>query len=321
MSTNGHQQSGFTLVELLVVITIIGILISLLLPAVQSAREAARRVQCQNNLKQLGLGVLLHHEAQGFFPTGGKYCRAIGDPDAGFRSYLDTNGSFAGQPGGWLYNILPYIEQSAVHDLGAGRTASEKRALWSDQVTKPITIVFCPTRRRPGAWGLGSWAGTNPTYDNIDCPDLLARNDYAVNCGDTAYKPTPGDFSTHTGISYYASEIRMADVKDGSSNTYLAGEKSINPDHYLTGFDYGDDGSAYCGHNWQIGRWTNVAYPPGQDRAGIIRAGSFGSAHAAGLNMAFCDGSVRTISYSIDPQVHADLGNRRDGHAIDASRL
>ncbi len=116
-----QKSRAFTLVELLVVITIIGILIALLLPAVQAAREAARQTQCRNNLKQLALGCLNHEQAIGRFPTNGWGCRWTGDPDRG----TDWR-----QPGGWIYNILPYIEQQPLHDLGAGKGRGTARQNW-----------------------------------------------------------------------------------------------------------------------------------------------------------------------------------------------
>ncbi len=109
---------GFTLVELLVVIAIIGILIALLLPAVQAAREAARLLQCKNNVKQMALACLSHEETHGHLPASGWGYRWAGDPDKGFGS---------DQPGGWHYNILPFMEQATLHDLGKGLSDAQRR--------------------------------------------------------------------------------------------------------------------------------------------------------------------------------------------------
>src|SRR6476620_9930575 len=107
---------GFTLVELLVVIAIIGILVALLLPAVQGAREAARRAQCKNHLKQLALGFILHEDAHKFLPTGGWGYMWMSHPSQGFG---------LNQPGGWGFTTLPYIEQQAIYDYGAGGRATQ----------------------------------------------------------------------------------------------------------------------------------------------------------------------------------------------------
>ncbi len=131
----------FTLVELLVVITIIGILMSLLLPAVQSARESGRQTQCANNLKQLGLGCLSHVNSIGWFPSSGWGWQWAGDPNQGFTG--------AGQPGGWLYNVLPFCDQKNLHDQGAGlasQSAASMTALQA-QATTCLSLFLCPSRR------------------------------------------------------------------------------------------------------------------------------------------------------------------------------
>ncbi len=316
------QKSAFTLVELLVVITIIGILIALLLPAVQAAREAARRLQCCNNLKQIGIGASLSLEKLGHFPTGGigtpSGTTGVGDPDLG------TGRS---QTGGWVYNILPYMEQEALYILGAGLPLPDKRAAIAVRLQTPLTWMNCPTRRPSILFP----NFLNRSYDGILVSEL-AHGDYCANAGDTRdgawgwRVPQP----PQTGVSYRQSQIAAYDVTDGLSNTYFAGEKNLSPDYYLTGMSGGDDDSQYMGDNHDTLRTTyyDQSDPAATawfllriDTPGLDACGAFGSAHAIGCHMGFCDGSVQFINYSIDPEIHRRLGNRKDGMAIDGKKF
>lgn len=323
-------RKGFTLVELLVVITIIGILIALLLPAVQAAREAARRTQCSNNLKQMGVAVLNHESAHGHFPAGGWGWGWVGDPDQGFGRL---------QPGGWIYNCLPYLEQQALHDIGLGKTFAEKRTLNRTMVATPLAIFQCPTRRR--AMPYPTYSGYDLNWVNVEDPPSLrvVRSDYAVNCGDPNSIPhgkgpsrlEDGPSLTvcdYNGMATQCSTVPAADVRDGTSNTIYAGEKYLCPDGYATGTDGGDNESMYCGNNNDIARTTyyDATTPansrtPMQDRPGFWSAERFGSAHSGGCNFLLCDGSVRTISYAVDARLFSYLGNRRDRQAIDTGGL
>ena len=330
------KYGGFTLVELLVVITIIGILISLLLPAVQAAREAARRMQCSNNIKNLALGCLNHEQAQGFFPTGGWRWSWGGDPDLGFNRR---------QPGGFVYNLLPYIEQQPLHDMGTGMAYNDpdKEAALAMMNQTPLSVLICPTRRT---------ATLYPNlfvydYTNIADTPQMAKSDYAVNTGTVGPNwwytgPSSGDPATYNGpwpdtdalmngISHAASMVTMADVKDGTSNTYMIGEKNLNPDHYFDSVVTGDDNLLFTGYTWDWHRWAIaikdandvvINYTlPRQDQPGVDLPDAFGSAHAGAFNMALCDGSVRTISYAIDEFTHGHLADRRDGQIIDGANF
>jgi prepilin-type processing-associated H-X9-DG protein len=124
-----------------------------------------------------------------------------------------------------------------------------------------------------------------------------------------------------TGVCSMRSEVRDRDITDGTSNTYYAGEKYLDPRLYTTGTDLGDNEDAFVGFDNDICRTASLNYPPMNDTPGIQNTFGFGSGHPAGLNMAFCDGSVRRVSYDIDPETHRRLANRRDGLFIDAGQL
>jgi prepilin-type N-terminal cleavage/methylation domain-containing protein len=330
------RSLGFTLIELLVVITIIGILIALLLPAVQAARESGRRTQCQNHVKQLALACMSHEQATGRLPTGGWGHSWTGDAD---------RGNDRRQPGGWIYNILPYIEQLSLHELGSGLPEAEKKAAHIQMMTIPLNVLYCPTRRAAKPYPyLALIATAGEGIFNADgVPSIVGRSDYAANLGTgiVAWSPATGPKTIEeaetdpknqfasiaekaNGVVFTGSMVRMADITDGTSNTYLLGEKCLDPANYENGIDDGDNEQALMGADIDILRITATNRFPMQDALDPTMRNRlfyrFGSAHASAFHMAFCDGSVRPIAYEIDPPVHQDLGNRKDGHAIDASK-
>jgi prepilin-type N-terminal cleavage/methylation domain-containing protein/prepilin-type processing-associated H-X9-DG protein len=313
-------RRAFTLVELLVVIAIIGILVALLLPAVQAAREAARATQCKNNLKQLGMGSLQHVDLWGRYPTGGWGWSWVGDPD---------QGTGQNQPGGWVYNLLPFTEQQPLHDMGIGQPSAQKMTAATTMISTPVAMLNCPSRRPA--------VGFQQVYQpyNANSTPLQARSDYAANAGDAGndeFFPGPGsisqgvdptyggwhDTSGYTGICFERSMIRVDHVTDGTSHTYLYGEKYLNPDSYYNGADAADNENAFVGMDNDLFRVSTAS--PMQDTPGIGDTLVYGSTHPGGVHFVFCDGSVHLIAYSIDLGIHAHLGNRRDGIAIDESK-
>jgi prepilin-type N-terminal cleavage/methylation domain-containing protein len=339
-----YLRPGFTLVELLVVIAIIGILVTLLVPAVQQAREAGRRLSCKNNLKQIGIGSIQHHAKHNHYPSSGWGYKWTGDPDMGFgRS----------QPGGWAFNLLPYIEQVNVYDIGRGLDGSERQTHLAEQKAAVIALYHCPTRR--AAIGYPAAEGSF----NAAQPDKLAKTDYAANgggyvilgtgprsvhCVDTYPRWVTDDQDdpnydpdcrwTHTdawmaehfdGISSERSEISSAHVIDGASCTIMIGEKYLNPNYYDTGRCCADNNSAYQGNDWDTNRWTpgldangsvtdwSSRYPK-QDTPGFENCTQrFGSVHTTGFHVVMCDGSVHKLNYGIDQNAYARLGIRNDG--------
>jgi prepilin-type N-terminal cleavage/methylation domain-containing protein len=317
------SRRGFTLAELLVVIAILGVLVALLLPAVQSAREAARRTQCSNQVRQLGLAFQNHHDAKGAFPSGGWGWHWTGDAD---------RGGGPGQPGSWAYSALPFMEHTDIYGLSADSQPDvitpQQMAGAARMCQVPIPGFICPSRRATAAYPKGIAAATpNGHAWNADPVTMNNRSDYVANAGDALVMwgggPNPTNASAGTGfanmdaangIVFQRSTVGISAIRDGTSKTYMVGEKYLNPDNYLTGLDFGDDHSMLVGDDYDMHAWT--AQPPLPDQRGLAEFWRFGSAHQAGFAIAFCDGSVRTIAYSVDPAVHRLLGSRRDAQNV-----
>ena len=289
-STPAAPRGGFTLIELLVVMGILGVLVGLLLPAVQKVREAADRTQCANHLKQIGLAFHSHHDQFRAFPSGGwdwstPPTYASGVPVVG-----------PGQQAGWGFQILPFIEADNVWKAGA---------LTAIGTTNPV--FFCPTRRLP----------QTVTYPDEYSPPVTPTGTGLVTHALCDYA---GSNWENTGAVRQYQPIRIGQITDGASNTLLVSEKRLNLDSMGGGEP--DDNEGYtAGFDEDTIRRTDV--PPAPDFHGgdWDTERHFGSSHPTGINAVFADGSVHWISYTIDPTVFSYLGNINDGQVISVGDL
>jgi prepilin-type N-terminal cleavage/methylation domain-containing protein/prepilin-type processing-associated H-X9-DG protein len=335
-----RRRPAFTLVELLVVIAIIGILVALLLPAIQAAREAARRTQCKNQLRQAAIAFQLHHDSHKFFPSGGWGVLWLGFPEQGYGK---------NQSGSWLFSLLPYMEETALFNLGRGTTGTARRDACKQRVQSPFEGMTCPTRRRSNVYPLKPPLST---YRYCTALETASRTDYAANGGmvRTTEVESGGPFESGdnllavtapevartaandlkkdwNGIAFYKSEINLRHMTDGTSKTYMVGEKWMFYENYDTGLDTGDGEPAFSGNNDDTIRVTHLDYPLSADTvetkksptAAPLERRAFGSAHSGGLNMAMCDGSVDFLALDIDPIVHAVRGARNDNDTLPTS--
>ncbi len=316
------MKKGFTLVELLVVIAIIGMLMGLLLPAVQNAREAARQMQCSNNLKQYGSASQNHVATNGCYPSGGWYFSFVGDPD---------RGAGANQPGGWIFSLLPYMEQMNLYMLASdgdpGTPSNTQKANATKTCQTPLPFFYCPSRRTTKLYTVSS----SPSQ-NCNSMSTGTKLDYAGNHGKVQVKSADSwgkyiNYSTSAseitnchewsdcgGMFFICSELTDADVIDGASNTYLVGEKYQQVEYYESGNGC-DDNVSMSGLDWDTIRDTNNL--PHQDRRGWGGYSYiFGSPHAGMMGMVMTDGSVHRLSYSIDAEIHKNLGCRNDEKAV-----
>ena len=205
----------------------------------------------------------------------------------------------------------------------------------------PLAAYYCPTRRAPLLEPYTVGRLTLQPSDLYPWPfgKVVSKIDYAASVGDSLRNYVDDgplnlaqgdgnypwvDVSDHTGVSHYRSEVKMADIRDGTSNTLMLGEKYLTPDSYFTGVSFGDDETVFDGENgdaWRSASSDPRIPPPMRDVPGVEYNINFGSAHASAGNYAFCDGSVHTIGYSVDREAFRRLGNRNDGMPIDGKNL
>lgn len=324
-----RRKAGFTLVELLVVIAIIAILVLLLLPAVQAAREAARRTQCINNLKQVGIALHNHLSTHGHFPGGGDV------PWPQIQNYVSGGQPFGAERQGlsWAFQVLPYIEELGVHSI-----TSQAQM---DQITVPM--YGCPSRRELQAVRRGNrdvvlmdYAAATPRGMQ-DRPNGVKRqygfndeNSFWQERSDGTWSVPPNrtwqgvivranwDYVTRSKVGS-SPPCRDGHVKDGFSKTLVIAEKRLKPSNYIAG-DWHDDRGWTDG--WDPDTLRSTGYPLARDADVNIDIGyQFGSAHTNAMNAVFADGHCQTITYDINREVFDSMGDREDGQVFQDSGI
>lgn len=302
MSKKNLRPSGFTLVELLVVIAIIGILIALLLPAVQMAREAARRSQCGNNLKQIGLGLHNFHDVNRKLPPG--------RTRSGFLT--------------WHVLVLPYIEETNLYQNFAVLKNFQSQTV--DVRRTAVDTYYCPSRRAPTflsvdddpnstipTGSVGDYCG-NMGYSTIDWADLKANPNGVLMIGPQYESPA----SSTSTITSLGKGIKLADVTDGTANTFMVGEKAVSLSNL--GSEKDGDGCIYNGDKPEVA--LSMAGPSAPIVAnlelGLGRGDKpfFGSYHPTVSQFVLCDGSVRIVSETINGASLGRLSIRNDGEVV-----
>ena len=323
------RRFAFTLVELLVVIAIIGILIALLLPAVQAAREAARRMSCSNNIKQIGLALLNYEQMRGRFPAGCIVTTVASSADYDIRKETEVG------PVGtsWILPLLPYVEYQALYDQwDFGTTLQGNRAV----AETDLNGFYCPSRRnevgseydrcmfldwKAGGTDYGGCLGRANAYANTCssssgwCAHRLFRENYLKGDGTDGGK-------LH-GVFIPNESVRIADITDGTSHTIMTGElQRLAPDITLTGYDrsfkWTDDGWAVAGNATLFAvadtgnQWD--PYLPGGLNNDCFE--SPGSDHPGGAQFGLVDGSVRFINEDVDSYIFSLMGSICDGQTF-----
>lgn len=287
MSIHRSTNRGFTLIELLVVIAIIAVLVALLLPAVQQAREAARRSQCKNNLKQIGTALHNYHETHNSFPSGW-----IGVEPTTQQPFVD-----GGSGWGWATMILPQMEQvNLFQSFDTERSILDSANL--NALTEPLPVFRCPSDTGEQTWSINDRNSGNPlatiaTSNYVGCFGTIEIEDCEL--------VPPGSACTSNGAFFHNSAVRFRDITDGTSQTIIAGERTsrLSMSTWLGNVPNGDESYA---------RILGVGdHPPNFPQA---LPEDFSSLHTGGAHFIFGDAHVRFISENIDEATYQALCTR-----------
>jgi len=299
-----RRRPAFTLVELLVVIAIIGILIAMLMPSLQGARESGRLTQCKNHIGQLSKAFRTHHSIHNFYPSAG---------GPGWWHHMTIKDGVPAiapfQHGGWGYQILPHIDALNVWEGGSATNDMDRSIV---AISTPNSMFFCPTRREPEVVEAQDWYHNKPDGSSGNSGRRFghAKNDYAA-----ASLDSNSQYPSGIGAVTRMHPRNSAHIRDGETNTLLLGEKRIN----LTrlGQMQANDNEGYtCGWNHDIMRYTNREPRPDFNFGTGIGEDRFGSSHQSGFVVTMVGGSAHLLSYSIDLTTFQRLGHRDDGQAV-----
>ncbi|TWT47714.1 DUF1559 domain-containing protein [Botrimarina hoheduenensis] len=356
MTRSLHRPRAFTLVELLVVIAIIGILVALLLPAVQAAREAARRMSCINNMKNVALATINYHDTYGHFAVDEDYfeSNSVQKVDVGALSFNWVSRSTLGVPkegldgGGWIVRTLPFLEEQTLYDRfdvpnhGVNGSWTDRTKLGMNWTLDPDfkqalgqqpSVLSCPSDENARAQ-----AGTQYPYSSnsqvpLGAQVTVATTSYKGNAGDGAFENEPQGFtytprfSCYTGddcvgvfwrATYIRGGVKMREITDGTSNTFMIGEGSPLDGNSAAWSSDGDWAVTSVPINFDYRNDSECLGADGAPDPGACwwLVRGFRSLHPGGVNFAYCDGSVRYVTDDIDHIFYRASSTRQGGEVV-----
>jgi len=332
-------RRAFTLVELLAVIAIIGLLIALLLPSVQSARESARRMSCMNNLKQLGIAMQQYHSSNGGFPYG--YSDSSGITPEGIHPFVNAANAPYHRRDAFFHRLLPFVEAKSLSELyeADGTTFVHVIPAAAGSMTNNVVSMYACPSDPSSPISVDPTASVRRFCGNyVVCTGTAQDTAAFARDGTSAFRPTPGMFGRRLAARSIVG-LSVAHCRDGASNTLLASEGIRRGPH--AGNNFGEPGAYWLGGSWgeyafstletpnttvpdNVWACASTNWPMAPCQSLGSQAGSSNPAirnfarsmHPGSVNVVLCDGAVRNVSNDVSLTVWRNLGNRADGNPI-----